>query len=432
MKQPPTHSPNSNATPGGPPPAPVAARRLWVVLLIVGLNSIGTGAIMNGVFFLARQRFGFDEQHNLLLGLVMGATYIIGAVGIGPVLRIFALRTGHGPRAALVLIHVAMGLLCFVPLAASQRWGIWIFAFAYSPLTGALWPVIESYISGGRRGQSLRHAVGMFNLVWASAVVAAYWAMSLVLGESQQGDPSAITGDVNPMLVIAAIGVIHILTIALVLRLSAAPARHLTDAHEPHPRVYVDLLRATRWLLVLSYILVCALNPILPTRLEAIGADAETGVRIASAWAISRLAVFLLMQCWHGWHGRWRTTIWAGSALAIGFAMTVLASSIPLMIAGLAVFGVGVGGVYCAALYYAMEVGGAEVEAGGKHEALIGLGYTAGPFIGLIPWWAHDAGMLPTTRIAPSIVALAVAAGCVAIIGALWPIRSRLLRSIRR
>lgn len=421
-----------NAPPGGPAPAPAAARGLWTVLLIVGFNSIGTGAIMNGVFFLARQRHGFDEQHNLLLGLVLGATYIIGAVGIGPMLRRFTATTGRGPRAALVLIHGAMGLLCFVPLGASDRWGIWIFAFAYSPLTGALWPVVESYISGGRRGQSLRHAVGMFNLVWASAVVAAYWAMSMVLGERQPSDPGAFTGGggVNPMLVIAAIGVIHILTVALVLRLCAAPARHLTETHEPHPRVYVDLLRATRWLLVLSYILVCALNPILPTRLEAIGADAETGVRIASAWAISRLGVFLLMQRWHGWHGRWRTTIWAGGTLAVGFAMTVLGSSIPLMIAGLAVFGVGVGGVYCAALYYAMEVGAAEVEAGGKHEALIGLGYTAGPFIGLIPWWAHDAGMLSTTRIAPSIVALAVAAGCIAMIGALWPIRSRLLRSI--
>ena len=37
------------------------------------------------------------------------------------------------------------------------------------------------------------------------------------------------------------------------------------------------LARYPAELLVLSYILVCALNPILPTRLEAIGADADAG-----------------------------------------------------------------------------------------------------------------------------------------------------------
>jgi hypothetical protein len=35
-------------------------------------------------------------------------------------------------------------------------------------------------------------------------------------------------------------------------------------------------------------------------------------------------------------------------------------------------------------LYYAMAVGSAEVDAGGKHEAVIGLGYTAGPMLGLM------------------------------------------------
>jgi MFS family permease len=230
------------------------------------------------------------------------------------------------------------------------------------------------------------------------------------------------------MIVISALGVIHILTIGFVFMLSREPAKHLDDETEPHPRVYIDLLRATRWLLVLSYILVCALNPILPTRLEAIGADADAGARIASAWAISRLGVFLLMQRWHGWHGRWRTTIWAGGALAFGFALTVLATSVTMMIAGLAIFGVGVGGVYCAALYYAMEVGAAQVEAGGKHEALIGLGYTAGPFIGLVPWWAHSAGLLDAANIAPVIVGFAIVAGIVVFIGAMWPLRSNRLK----
>jgi len=53
------------------------------------------------------------------------------------------------------------------------------------------------------------------------------------------------------------------------------------------------------------------------------------------------------------------------------------------MLGGLAAFGVGMSTIYTAALYYAMEVEKAEVEAGGMHEALIGLGYTGGPACGL-------------------------------------------------
>jgi MFS family permease len=51
---------------------------------------------------------------------------------------------------------------------------------------------------------------------------------------------------------------------------------------------------------------------------------------------------------------------------------------------GLAFLGAGIGAVYAAALYYAMEAGPAAVESGGKHEGMIGLGYTAGPVLALV------------------------------------------------
>jgi hypothetical protein len=64
------------------------------------------------------------------------------------------------------------------------------------------------------------------------------------------------------------------------------------------------------------------------------------------------------------------------------------------LIAGLAVFGVGMGVIYCSALYYAMAVGNAAVDAGGKHEALIGIGYGGGPICGLLAIAAADSGWL--------------------------------------
>ena len=67
-----------------------------------------------------------------------------------------------------------------------------------------------------------------------------------------------------------------------------------------------------------------------------------------------------------------------------GVALALLAPNVGLAILGLLAFGVGVGGVYAAALYYAMAVGASEVDAGGKHEATIGAGYTIGPLAALV------------------------------------------------
>jgi uncharacterized membrane protein YeaQ/YmgE (transglycosylase-associated protein family) len=40
--------------------------------------------------------------------------------------------------------------------------------------------------------------------------------------------------------------------------------------------------------------------------------------------------------------------------------------------------------LYVGAIYYAMEVSHSEVDAGGTHEALIGVGYAGGPLCGLL------------------------------------------------
>ena len=46
---------------------------------------------------------------------------------------------------------------------------------------------------------------------------------------------------------------------------------------------------------------------------------------------------------------------------------------------GLIAIGIGHGLLYYSALYYAMRLERADVDAGGMHEALIGVGYVVGP-----------------------------------------------------
>jgi hypothetical protein len=71
-------------------------------------------------------------------------------------------------------------------------------------------------------------------------------------------------------------------------------------------------------------------------------------------------------------------------AMTGGFGLVVAGPSVGYMLVGFGCLGAGVGVIYYAALYYALAVGHAQVDAGATHEGLIGAGYTAGPIAGLL------------------------------------------------
>lgn len=112
----------------------------------------------------------------------------------------------------------------------------------------------------------------------------------------------------------------------------------------------------------------------------------------------------------------------AASLLLVGFAGITIGPNLDavtparvLVLSGLAVLGFGVGMIYTGALYYAMEVGNAEIDAGGKHEAFIGLGYLGGPVIGLLAYgMARPHGPLDAS---PSLMLLALAGSVVVALG---------------
>jgi hypothetical protein len=62
--------------------------------------------------------------------------------------------------------------------------------------------------------------------------------------------------------------------------------------------------------------------------------------------------------------------------------------------------------IYTGALYYAMEVGQADVDAGGAHEALIGLGYALGPGCGLLAAGSIAAGLAPASSFESVVLVL--------------------------
>lgn len=401
-----------------------SARRvaaLGPVLWLTFINSVGTGIVTNGIYFLAKSAYGLGTKGNFALGVVLGLTYIAGALAVGPILNWAKRSPRASTRGAFCLALIGCGVLCIVPLAAKAAglqgpWPAWLLVAAYSPLTGCIWPMTESYLSGGRRGPVLRRALGLFNIVWSTALVVAMWAIGPLVKE-------------RPLEVIAVLGLLHLVAIAIVRVLPAEPAAHTHESHEPHPQVYERLLGAHRLLLPMGYLIVSTMSPYLPTAFERMGIASAWHTPLTATWHATRVAGFVWLQHDHRWHGRWWAPVLATVTLVAGFAMVMLAPKfvsadsgdwpIVVFVAGLALLGLGVATVYTGALYYAMSVGGAEVDAGGTHEALIGVGYTVGPGIGLAATVAIDARIMPASvfewLVAGAIVSLA--AGTWALVG---------------
>jgi hypothetical protein len=401
---------DDRSTPAGPVgPAPLAA-----LLVVTALNSFGTGMVQNGIFFLTREAYGWDRTQNYQLAVALGVTYIVGAAGAGPAVARITAATGLSSRALLAWIVAIMSVLCVLPALALRvgfegAWPVWVLIGVYSPLSGVLWPMVESFVSGGRRGDGLRRTIGLWNVVWSAAVFLSYWAMAPLIKPF-------------PLEALAGLGALQLLSVGFVIAFPREPGSHDDGGHRPHPPVYVDLLTTFRLLLPMSYFVLSALGPYLPEALARLGVDASWATLVASVWLGARVVTFRVMGRSEGWHGRWSPAILGGGMLLVGFALCVLAPrwsawmgvsvepgridvvGLATLIAGLGVFGTGMATVYTAALYYAMEVGNAQVSAGGTHETLIGVGYTVGPALGLGASLAIRSGQVPETRFEPLVL----------------------------
>ena len=126
------------------------------------------------------------------------------------------------------------------------------------------------------------------------------------------------------------------------------------------------------------------------------GPEAVTPVRPSGSWSVTstdpRIEARLLESkpgADDGMLVRVSLTAKPGSS---GLVLAPL--SVPQVLVGLVLFGSGHTMIYYAALYYGMAVGSGGVEEGGKHEAVIGLGYLGGPLLALTGIWLGT-GPLP-------------------------------------
>ncbi|MBX3355167.1 MAG: MFS transporter [Phycisphaeraceae bacterium] len=403
----------------GAPAAPSNAKpaSLPIVALITFLNSLGSGLLWSGVFFVTEQSFQWGEVRNFQLALGSTVVYAVAAFMSGSLVARMGRRISVRQIVAVLMVLQLLGgaAALFGPP------GVITCALVASGASAMLWPIMESYLSAGRHGHALRRAIGIFNLTWMSAVGFALLLMAPAMAAGQ-----------------ATLGLLFFIPISgisllLLPWLPKAPPPHgAPDApahldptgpaepggvaalaaqrmpeHRHRPEAERALRDATRVLLPVGYILIGALGPAMPFLLG--GLEVEPGWRtpVTATWMAARLVMVALLLRFSFWHGRPSALVVGFLCAAGGFGMIALAGSLSTMLIGLTLFGAGQAIIYYAALYYAMAVGGAEVHAGSVFEALIGLGYGVGPIVGLIVGGAERSYVLGVLGISVILTALA-------------------------
>lgn len=340
------------------------------ILLTVFTTSFSGTLLQRGAYFYTHQVLGFSQAQNLWLALLVGMTYTAGATVSHP------LSARHGERRTLISVLLALVcvhlLIAAIPSAALLVLSLAVVAF----LQGSMWPIFESYMSAGETPRNLGRVLSRYNISWA---------LSVPLSLSLAG--ALIASGAPRLLFVTAAALFG--AVALACRIFPPEPAHLEADHaeRPNPALldsYRPLLRASRLAMLLSYALMYVLAPLMPEIMTGVGLDTASAARAAGLLDVARLGCFIALFAWSGWHARKLPILLAIIGLPIGFALVLLSSSITLVIAGEMLFGASAGFLYTAALYYAQVVQNASVDAGGAHEALIGLGYALGPGAGLI------------------------------------------------
>jgi hypothetical protein len=366
------------------------------LLLVTFLESFGTVLLERGIYFFTADRLRYSELENLWLALSFGVAYVAGALASYRLTVRWKERSVLlGALAALLVLHV---VLSRDPHSRSVP-----FLF---PLIGLLqglkWPPIESFISAGRSPAELVRRLGQFNVSWALSVPAALVAAGPIIASGR------------PELFFESAALLNVIALVLCLPLPPRPA-HFEDDHpaRPHAR---DLARAARllvsarWSMLSSYTLLFLLAPLMPESLRRLDLEVTTATAWVALLDVARVVCFGLSGLYTAWRGRSALLVVSAVTLPFAFALVLGAPNLPLFALGEILFGLASGFCYSAALYYALLVKNAAVDAGGAHEGLIGLGFALGPLAGLAGS-ALQSGALGRTE-ATLVAVLPLALGC--------------------
>lgn len=354
------------------------ARRQHQILgyTIEGLNSFGTVLYFTYLYFLLHARFGFRDTQNLAVAALLGLVYAVAAWQGGK----FGQR--HGNFAALKL---GFGLMAVSYLIASQLQsaaGQIISAAAVSLGMCFTWPVLEALITEGETPEHIPHAVGIYNITWAWTNAGALFIGGTIIEKFGYASIYWLP-----------FGIV-LLQLALTFRLEKIilpavekTAVPLPNAHRPSP-VRAKNFQQLAWLAnPFAYIAINTLIAALPGVAAKFQLTPMFAGFACSLWGFARLATFVVLWRWDGWHYRFRWLTTAFVLLNISFTLILVAPGLPVVLMAQVFFGAAIGLIYYSSLFYSMDASDTKSEHGGIHEAAIGIGNCLGPAAGATALW---------------------------------------------
>lgn len=343
--------------------------RQYRLLTLSFVESLGTVLLERGAYFYTHEVLRFSDLANLALALMFGVVYAVGA------LCSHTLAARLGERRLLLLTLAAL-LALHVVLAGWPRGVVLVLAYqAVGLVQGLKWPVIESYVAAGHTPEATLGVLSRFNVSWALAVP---------VGVALTG-PLVASPSPTSLFWLAAAG--NVVALALAAALPARPPHRAETASSALDTAtqeqYVALLRSARWAMIASYSFLFLVAPLLPGVFTRLSLPVHEATVLASLLDVIRVIAFGALGVFVGWRGRSSPLLLSLVALPAGLGLMLFSPNVWWLLLGELVFGLAAGLTYYAALYYAIVLGSASVEAGGAHEGLIGIGLALGPLSGI-------------------------------------------------
>jgi MFS family permease len=343
--------------------------------VLEGLNSISTAFYFYYLFFFMQREFGFENLGNLALAALNGLIYTFMSWAAGRIGQ----RIGYfkALRAGFVVMSVALGIGLFT----TTLLGHVLVMCAWTVGVCFTWPMLEALVSEGENSLGLQKMIGIYNLVWAGTSALAYFAGGMLL--ETLGLRSLFWLPLS----------VHLIQLAFLIwvQRAAALAPHALPVEtvgatvelNPRPIARARLFLRLAWVAnPFAYVAINTVAAVVPGLARQLNLSPALAGVFCSVWFFSRVATFLALWLWTGWHYRLRWFFAAYLLLVGSFGAILLVPSLGVIMVAQVTFGFAVGLIYYSSLYYSMDAGDTKGEHGGVHESAIGAGIFAGPAIG--------------------------------------------------
>lgn len=350
---------------------------------IEGLNSFATVIYFNYLYFLFRDRFGFDNKQNLALAALIGLIYTVASWQAGK----FAQRYGNFTALKLGFGLMAAGLVLGSQIGSVA--GQIVIACVINIGMCFIWPVLEALVS---EGTGAARAVGIYNITWAVNNALAYFVGGAII--EHFGYQSIFYVPLAFILV----------QLAMVFWIEAIHTNHVApeaeivlppEPHRPSP-AQARCFQRMAWLAnPFAYVAINTLLAVMPGIAAQFHLSTSLAGFVCSLWCFARVIAFIGLWQWTRWHYRFRWLATAFALLILSFIAILSTPSLALLLVAQVVFGLAVGLIYYSSLFYSMDASDTKSEHGGIHEAAIGLGNFIGPAVGaaslqFFPQYTHN------------------------------------------